>query len=93
MDEKVLFNAVFKGVPLKESLKRYFKTREKRNLGEYLSKIHRTIVGVGIFMLKFYVVKKIFYDGIYTRLGFEKTILLLMVLIITILKVGGGAKQ
>ena len=88
MNDKILFEQVIKGVKLRKAIKAYWATRNKISAASILLKIHETIKSVGIFILKFWFIKKIYLDGLYPTLGFEKTIILLIGLGIVLLKVG-----
>jgi len=94
MSKSVFYDRLLSGYPLRHALHEYRarKRADRKTWGERLELAEKTVVSISIFMLKFYVIKKIFIDGVYSVVGFEKTILLLMALTITLLKFGGGAK-
>lgn len=77
--KKIIFDYVDKQEELSLKFREWLK--------EYPLKFFNILQGITIFMLKFYILKRIFIDKIYQNQGFEMAILYLFVLYIVMTKI------
>jgi len=83
---EVVLHQIIEGKSVREAFHYWNETRYKSSFVDKLTKAGDFILKVFTFVLKFYVLKLIFVDGVYNLMGFEKTIIFISLIILLTLR-------